>query len=683
MMDNDTAKKRIHELTALIQQYNYHYYVLDDPIVSDAVYDELFRELLELENQFPELKTPDSPTQKLGGAPLPFFNTIHHDIPMLSLDSVLTPPEVCAFEQRIRDKLKSIPADQSIAYVCEPKIDGLAISLLYRNRILERAATRGDGVQGEDITANAKTIKSLPLKLFGDDVPELVEIRGEVFMSKASFMTLNEKAKANQEKIFANPRNAAAGSLRLLDSRITAQRDLSLFCYASGIVSNGSLPETQMEQLNKFESWGLPICPEIKRVDNIAGCIDYFESMLQRRETIPYEMDGVVYKVDRIDWRHELGAASRAPRWAIAHKFPAIESQSRVLDIVFQVGRTGILTPVARLEPVVIGGATVSNATLHNVDILERLDVRINDTVIVRRAGDVIPQIVAVVEPLRPNDSQKFEIPKICPICGAPVVRIQDEVAVRCNAGLVCPAQLKESIKHFSSLRAMNIDGLGSKIIDIFVDIQLIKNPADLYTLSENQIAKLKGFGEKSAKNIILSIEKSKHTTFNRFLYALGIPGVGEISAKTLAKAFLTMDALLNASPEEFEHKRNLGLLPDIGPIVIANILSFFKNQYNRNLIGSLLDSQVCNIHWDTPQQEAVKPHALFGKVFVLTGTLTRLTRDQAKSQLEALGAKVTNSVTNRTDWLVVGSDPGSKLDKAKTLGISVIDEIQFLELIK
>jgi DNA ligase (NAD+) len=657
------------KLRAEITEHNYCYYVLDAPSVPDAEYDRLLRELQALEQQHPELITADSPTQRIGAAPAKAFHEVQHEVPMLSLDNAFSEEEVLAFDRRIKDRLDK---DEDIEYCCEPKLDGLAVSLLYVNGKLERAATRGDGYTGEDITNNIRTIPSVPLHLRGKDYPELAEIRGEVYMPKASFLALNKTAQEHGEKIFANPRNAAAGSLRQLDPRITAKRDLAIFCYGIGKLTGKNLPPHHSEVLKQLAEWGLRTNRETTVVKSIAGCLQFHQKISKKREQLTYDIDGVVYKVNRLDWQRQLGFVARAPRWAIAHKFPAQEEITEILEVEFQVGRTGTLTPVARLKPVFVGGVTVSNATLHNMDEIQRKDVHIGDTVIIRRAGDVIPEIVSVILNKRPPHAKIIKLPKHCPICHADVIRPEGEAAARCSGELYCPAQVKENIKHFASRKALNIDGLGDKLVDQLVEEKLIKNIADLYQLTAEQLANLERMGEKSAENLYQALEKSKTTTLPRFLYALGIREVGETTALNLAQYFQDLTKIMQADEEMLQS------VPDVGPVAAKYTATFFQQQHNLEIIERLLNY---GVHW--PKIIINQNQPLAGKTFVLTGTLNSLTRETATEKLQTLGAKVSGSVSKKTSYVVAGADAGSKLKNAEKLGVAVLDEEAFLKLLK
>jgi DNA ligase (NAD+) len=659
--------KTLEKLRTEINEHNYRYYVLDEPSIPDAEYDRLMRELQVLEQQHPELITADSPTQRVGATPAKVFHEVQHEVPMLSLDNAFDEQEVLAFDQRVKDRLK---IEEDIEYCCEPKLDGLAVSILYINGQLQRAATRGDGYTGEDITNNIRTIPTVPLHLRGKNYPEVLEVRGEVYMPRKGFLELNKQAEKIGEKVFANPRNAAAGSLRQLDPAITAKRPLDFFCYSIG-KSTSALPNTHHEILQQLRDWGLRINSEIVIAKNIQQCLQFYQKILKQREKLAYDIDGVVYKVNRLAWQRQLGFVARAPRWALAHKFPAQEELTEIIDVEFQVGRTGTLTPVARLKPVFVGGATVSNATLHNMDEVQRKDIHIGDTVIIRRAGDVIPEIVSAVINKRPANAKKIKLPKHCPICHADVIRAEGEAAARCSGELFCPAQVKENIKHFASRKAMNIDGLGDKLVDQLVNTKLIHNIADLYQLTVAQLAELDRMGEKSAENIYHALEKSKTTTLPRFLYALGIREVGEATALNLAQYFQDLEKIKHADEE------TLQTVPNIGPVAAKYLASFFQQKHNLEIIERLLKS---GVHW--PKISAAKHQPLLGKTFVLTGSLTTLSREQATEQLQALGAKVSGSVSKKTSYVVAGTDPGSKLKNAEKLGVTVLDEENFLKLL-
>ncbi len=668
------AVKKIESLRDEIRHHNYLYHVLDAPEVPDAEYDRLLRELRDLEAEYPETVTPDSPTQRVGDAPIGAFTTVEHELPMLSLDNAFTADELRDFHRRVLSRLGVDEEDDGIAYAAEPKLDGVAVSLLYVAGRLERAATRGDGRTGEDVTHNARTIDSVPLKLRGSGFPERLEVRGEVYMPRDGFEAYNARALESGEKTFVNPRNAAAGSLRQLDPRLTAQRPLDIYVYSIGIVEGGSLPDRQSAVLDQLTEWGLRSSPDRRVVEGVDGCLAYYEDIGKRRPELPYDIDGVVYKVDSLADQRELGFVSRAPRWAIAHKFPAQEEMTRLLAVDFQVGRTGALTPVARLEPVFVGGVTISNVTLHNIDELNRKDIHIGDTVIVRRAGDVIPQIVSVVASRRPKGAAPVELPERCPVCDSAVVREEGEAVARCTGGLYCAAQQIEALKHFVSRRALDIDGLGEKLIAQLVASERVRSPADLFTLTKEELSEMDRMGEKSASNLVSAIEKARTTSLPRFLYALGIREVGETTAATLAGRFGSLKALTEASDEELQST------DDVGPVVASRIHSFFAESHNRDVIDSLIEA---GLTW--PEHEPRQPAEdgkLGGKTFVITGTLSEMTRDEAKAEIQALGGKVTGSVSSKTDFLVAGEKAGSKLAKANKLDIDVLDEQAFLALI-
>jgi len=647
-----------------INDHNYRYYVLDDPVISDAAFDQLFQELKEIEKNYPDLITPDSPTQRVGAKPLKAFKEVRHTIPMLSLENGFSEEEVIAFDERIHDRLK---ITEPLDYVCEPKLDGLAVSIRYEKGVLVRAATRGDGETGEDITDNSRTIAMIPLRLQGAHYPDVLEVRGEVYMPKKGFEKLNADAEKKGEKIFVNPRNAAAGSLRQLDPRITASRPLAIFFYGVGVVEGVNLPLNHSEILTALKDWGFVVNREIKVVKGIQGCLQYHQSLAMMREKLPYEIDGVVYKVNSLALQNKLGFVSRAPRWALAHKFPAEETSTVIESIEFQVGRTGALTPVARLKPVFVGGVTISNATLHNMDEVQRKDIHIGDTVIVRRAGDVIPEVVSVIKEKRPQGIKAIKLPLSCPICHSHIEQIEGEAVARCSGGLFCPAQRKEAIKHFASRRALNIEGLGDKLVEQLVDGQWVAHVSDIYTLTLEQLASLERMGEKSAQNLLEELEASKKTTLARFLYALGIREVGEATAKQLALHFGDLPPIMKANEEDLQ------VIQDIGPVVAKHITAFFSEPHNREIIRQLLNA---GIHWEKTKRVEQLP--LQGKTFVLTGTLTHLSREEAKEKLEALGAKVAGSVSGKTHYVVVGVDAGSKLKKAKELNIPLLEESEF-----
>lgn len=668
-MSQSTAQ-RMQELEQLLNRYNKEYYENDEPSVPDAEYDKLFRELQTLEKQNPDLKSKTSPTAKVGGKPLAKFNTVKHEVPMLSLDNAFSAEEFAAFSKRIGQKLDE---GTQVTFCCEPKLDGAAVSLLYESGVLVRGATRGDGESGEDITENVKTIRNIPLKLKGD-VPDRLEVRGEVVMPIGAFDRFNEKARQQGEKVFANPRNAAAGSLRQLDSRITAKRPLHFYAYSLGLVSEHTvLPDSHHERLQKLAKWGLPVNSEIERVDSVEGCDSYYEKILERRDSLNYDIDGVVFKVDTIALQEELGFVARVPRWAIARKFPAQEQLTTITGVDFQVGRTGAITPVARLKPVSVGGVTVSNATLHNADEIERLGVRIGDTVSIRRAGDVIPQVVSVLKDKRPENTREITFPKRCPVCDSDVERIEGEAVARCSGGLYCAAQRKEAIKHFASRKAMDIDGLGDKLVDVLVEKDWVKSPADLYRLSKAELATLPRMAAKSAENLKNAITATRETTLARFLYALGIREVGEATAKALARHFKTFDAVQSASSEQLQE------VPDVGTVVAEHIVRFFRESHNENVVKELREF----VHWPEGEEAGdIQSDRLAGNTYVITGTLSTMTRDEAKQALEALGAKVSGSVSKKTTALIAGESAGSKLTKAQSLGLSILSEDELKELL-
>ena len=664
------AARRIAELRQEINHHNHLYYVLDAPQIPDAEYDRLLRQLQDLEAAHPELITPDSPTQRVGAEPLKAFEQVTHAMPMLSLDNAFSAEEVEDFDRRVRERLA---LDEEIEYVAEPKLDGLAISLRYVDGLLVQAATRGDGVSGENVTHNVRTIASVPLRLTGERYPPVLEVRGEVYMPKAEFEALNKRARAKGEKEFANPRNAAAGSLRQLDPRVTAKRKLAMFCYGVGEVTEGHLPDNHFDTLQTLKTWGLRISPDIACVNGVSGLLDYYQKIGEKRAALSYEIDGVVYKVNRLDYRQKLGFVARAPRWAIAHKFPAQEELTTVVDIEVQVGRTGAITPVARLAPVHVGGVIVSNATLHNEDEVRRKDVRVGDTVIVRRAGDVIPEVVSVVLAKRPPEAVPFQMPGRCPVCGSDIVRAEGEAVARCSGGLFCGAQRKQAIKHFASRKAMDIDGLGDKLVDQLVDAGLVHDVADLYSLSRADLVSLPRMGDKSADNLQLAIEKSKTTTLAKFLFALGVREVGEATARSLALHYGTLEAIAAADEEALQH------VPDVGPIVAAHIHAFFRQSHNREVIEKLTRA---GVHWPAVEAPAADAQPLLGQTFVLTGTLTTMSRNDAKARLQALGAKVSGSVSKKTGYVVAGADAGSKLTKAEQLGVAIMSEEALLSLL-
>jgi len=659
---------RAAELRDNIDYHNYRYYSLDDPLIPDAEFDRLLRELESLEDQYPELVSPESPTQRVGAAPAEAFGEIVHALPMLSLANAFEEQELVDFDRRVRERLEV----EQVEYAAETKLDGLATSIRYEAGVLVSAATRGDGTRGEDVTGNVRTIKAVPLRLRGDDFPRVLEVRGEVFMTDQGFRQLNEEQARRQEKTFANPRNAAAGGLRQLDARISAERPLTMYCYGVGDVREGWLPGSHTKILQRLKHWGLRVSPEAAVVEGVEGCQRYYAQVQARRESLGYAIDGVVFKVNDVGEQERLGAVSRAPRWAIAYKFPAEEELTTVRAIDVQVGRTGTLTPVARLEAVQVGGVTVTNATLHNQDEVDRKDVRVGDTVVVRRAGDVIPEVARVVKDRRPRRTRRFYLPDRCPVCDSEVVRNEGEAAARCSGGLYCPAQRKQAVWHFASRRAMDIEGLGEKLVDQLVDAGLVHSILDIYSLDGEQVAGLERMGKKSAANLLAAIDKSRDTTLGRFLFALGIRDVGEATAQSLATHFGDL-ALLRGADEE-----RLQEVPDVGPIVARETVSFFAERHNREV----LDGLVKIIRWPAPSPAQTAGEALSDKRFVITGTLDSMPRDEAKRRLQSLGAKVSGSVSRKTDYLVAGANPGSKRSKAEDLGVTVLDEEAFLALI-
>ncbi|HBM7343862.1 TPA: NAD-dependent DNA ligase LigA [Klebsiella oxytoca] len=668
----ESNEQKLTELRTTLRHHEYLYHVMDTPEIPDAEYDRLMRELRELEAQHPELITPDSPTQRVGAAPLASFSQIRHEVPMLSLDNVFDEESFLAFNKRVQDRLKN---SDDLTYCCELKLDGLAVSILYENGLLVQAATRGDGTTGEDITSNVRTIRAIPLKLRGDNIPQRLEVRGEVFLPQAGFEKINEEARRTGGKVFANPRNAAAGSLRQLDPRITAKRPLTFFCYGVGVLEGGELPASHSARLQQFKFWGLPVSERVKLCHTPEEVLTYYRKVEEDRPNLGFDIDGVVIKVDSLALQEQLGFVARAPRWAVAFKFPAQEQMTFVRDVEFQVGRTGAITPVARLEPVHVAGVLVSNATLHNADEIERLGLRIGDKVVIRRAGDVIPQVVNVVLSERPEETREIVFPTHCPVCHSDVERVEGEVVTRCTGGLICGAQRKESLKHFVSRRALDVDGMGDKIIDQLVEKEYVHTPADLFQLTPGKLTGLDRMGPKSAQNIVDALEKSKETTFARFLYALGIREVGEATAAGLAAHFGTIEALEQASIDDLQK------VPDVGIVVATHVRNFFAEESNREVIAQLRKE---GVRWPAPvvvnAEEIDSPFA--GKTIVLTGSLSQLSRDDAKAQLVALGAKVAGSVSKKTDLVIAGEAAGSKLAKAQELGISVIDEDEMLRLL-
>lgn len=669
----DSIEKQLTQLRTTLRHHEYLYHVLDNPEIPDAEYDRLIRELRELEALHPELVTPDSPTQRVGAAPLSEFTQIRHEVPMLSLDNVFDETSYLAFNKRIQDRLKSTDA---VTLCCELKLDGLAVSLLYEDGILIRAATRGDGTTGENITANVRTIRAIPLKLQGENIPRRLEVRGEVFLPQAGFEKINAEARRTGGKVFANPRNAAAGSLRQLDPRVTAKRPLTFFCYGVGLLEGGTLPGSHYDRLQQFKAWGLPVSDRVRLCHSPAEVLSFYHQVEADRPTLGFDIDGVVIKVDSLALQETLGFVARAPRWAVAFKFPAQEEMTQVRDVEFQVGRTGAITPVARLEPVQVAGVLVSNATLHNADEIERLGLRIGDKVIIRRAGDVIPQVVGVVESERPENAQEIIFPIHCPVCGSDIERVEGEAVARCTGGLICGAQRKESLKHFVSRRALDVDGMGDKIIDQLVDKEYVRTPADLFNLTPGKLTGLERMGPKSAQNVVNALQKAKETTFARFLYALGIREVGEATAAGLAAHFGTLDALMTADIEQLQ------TVPDVGIVVATHVFNFFEEDSNREVIRQLTEE--AGVHWPAPVvvnvEEIDSPFA--GKTIVLTGSLSLMARDEAKDRLAALGAKVAGSVSKKTDLVIAGEAAGSKLVKAQELGITVIDEAEMIRLL-
>ena len=662
------ARQDAARLRGEIERHNYQYHVLDDPLIPDAGYDRLLRTLEDLEHQFPQIATADSPTQRVGSLPLESFVTAEHAVPMLSLANAFSEQEVGDFDRRCREGL----AVESVTYAAEPKLDGLAISLLYEEGAFRMAATRGDGHRGEDVTLNVRAIRSIPLKLLGKGYPAVLEVRGEVYMPLAGFERLNRAQEEKGEKRYANPRNAAAGSLRQLDPRLSAARPLDFFCYGVGRWQRGPMPVTHLATLATLRNWGLRVNPLAREVRGVEQCLAYYADLSAQRAKLSYEIDGVVYKVNDYASQQALGAVSRAPRWALAHKFPAQEEMTVVQRIEVQVGRTGAITPVARLEPVFVGGVTVSNATLHNKEEIERLDVRPGDTVIVRRAGDVIPEVVSVVRERRRRNARRYRFPSQCPVCGSDISADDDGVILRCSGGLYCSAQVKESIKHFVSRRAMDIDGLGAKLVEQLVDTGQVTTAADLYHLTEEELANLERMGDKSAANLMVALEQSQATTLGRFLYALGIPQVGEATAQILAVHFGSLEALAMADATALE------AVPDVGPVVAAGIQRFLAQDHNREVIERLRQA---GVHWPKVQSTVSGDGPFAGTTVVVTGTLSGMSRDQARDWLTAQGAKVTGSVSAKTDYVIVGENPGAKRDQAEQLGVTVLSEAQMQEL--
>ena len=663
-----SLQQQIDTLRQDLRRYEYEYHVLDNPTIPDAEYDRLFHQLKTLEAAHPELITADSPTQRVGAKPLSGFAQIRHEIPMLSLDNAFSDEEFYAFVKRIEDRLIRLP--EPLTFCCEPKLDGLAVSILYVNGILTQAATRGDGTTGEDITANIRTIRNIPLQLLMDNPPARLEVRGEVFMPHAGFERLNQQALEKGEKTFANPRNAAAGSLRQLDPKITSKRPLVLNAYGIGIAEGVDLPNTHYDRLQWLKSIGIPVNPEIRLCNGTDEVLDFYRDIQNKRSSLGYDIDGTVLKINDIALQEKLGFISKAPRWAIAYKFPAQEELTRLNDVEFQVGRTGAITPVAKLEPVFVAGVTVSNATLHNGDEIERLDIAIGDTVVIRRAGDVIPQIIGVLHDRRPADARPIVFPETCPVCDSAIVRIEGEAVARCTGGLFCAAQRKEALKHFVSRKAMDIDGVGGKLIEQLVDRELVHTPADLFKLDLTTLTRLERMGTKSAENALASLEKAKNTTLARFIFALGIREVGEATALNLANHFKTLEALQNADLEALQQ------VPDVGEVVANRILAFWHEPHNVAVVNDLIAQ---GVHWETVETKEVTENRFKGKTVVLTGTLTQMGRNEAKALLQDMGAKVSGSVSAKTDFVIAGDAAGSKLTKAQELGVTVLTEEEFL----
>ncbi|MBF1222594.1 MAG: NAD-dependent DNA ligase LigA [Haemophilus influenzae] len=663
-----SLQQQIDTLRHALRRYEYEYHVLDNPTIPDAEYDRLFHQLKTLEAAHPELITADSPTQRVGAKPLSGFAQIRHEIPMLSLDNAFSDEEFYAFVKRIEDRLIRLP--EPLTFCCEPKLDGLAVSILYVNGVLTQAATRGDGTTGEDITANIRTIRNIPLQLLMDNPPARLEVRGEVFMPHAGFERLNQLALEKGEKTFANPRNAAAGSLRQLDPKITSKRPLVLNAYSIGIAEGVDLPNTHYDRLQWLKSIGIPVNPEIRLCNGTDEVLDFYRDIQNKRSSLGYDIDGTVLKINDIALQEKLGFISKAPRWAIAYKFPAQEELTRLNDVEFQVGRTGAITPVAKLEPVFVAGVTVSNATLHNGDEIERLDIAIGDTVVIRRAGDVIPQIIGVLHDRRPADARPIIFPKTCPVCDSAIVRIEGEAVARCTGGLFCAAQRKEALKHFVSRKAMDIDGVGGKLIEQLVDRELVHTPADLFKLDLTTLTRLERMGTKSAENALASLEKAKNTTLARFIFALGIREVGEATALNLANHFKTLEALQNADLEALQQ------VPDVGEVAANRILAFWHEPHNVAVVNDLIAQ---GVRWETVETKEVAENRFKGKTVVLTGTLTQMGRNEAKALLQDMGAKVSGSVSAKTDFVIAGDAAGSKLIKAQELGVTILTEEEFL----
>ncbi|KAE9525705.1 NAD-dependent DNA ligase LigA [Testudinibacter aquarius] len=669
-MNTQIISQQIEQLRQQLRYHEYQYHVLDQPQIPDAEYDRLLNQLKQLEAEHPQLISPDSPTQRVGAKPLVGFRQITHELPMLSLDNAFSDQDFYAFERRIQERLGRV---EELTFCCEPKLDGLAVSILYLNGVLSQAATRGDGTTGEDITSNIRTIRNIPLQLLSDTPPARLEVRGEVFMPHQAFEQLNQDALQHGQKTFANPRNAAAGSLRQLDPKITRQRHLSLNAYSIGISEGVELPATHYARLQWLKSLGIPINNEIRLCQGSAEVLKYYQDIAAKRDQLGYDIDGTVLKVNAIALQEQLGFVAKAPRWAIAYKFPAQEQLTLLKDVEFQVGRTGAITPVAKLEPVFVAGVTVSNATLHNGDEIERLGVAIGDTVIIRRAGDVIPQIIGIIEDRRPADAKPIIFPQHCPVCGSAIVRIDGEAVARCTGGLFCDAQRKEALKHFVSRKAMDIDGVGDKLIEQLVERELIHTPADLFRLDKITLMRLERMGDKSAQNALNSLEKAKKTTLARFIFSLGIRDVGEATAQNLANHFKTLEAIRAADQEQLKQ------VQDIGEVVAMRVYLFWQEEHNRSVVEDLLAQ---GVHWEAVEEKEISDNPLKGKNVVLTGTLTQMSRDQAKAYLQQLGCKVSGSVSAKTDYLIAGEKAGSKLSKAQELGISVLSEAEFLALV-
>ncbi|MCJ8298200.1 MAG: NAD-dependent DNA ligase LigA [Pseudomonadales bacterium] len=672
-MSVDNIPEEIQQLSEEIDLHNYRYHVLDEPTVPDAHYDKLFKQLKAWESENPALVSAQSPTQRVGARPNSGFGQITHEMPMLSLDNAFNSAELSDFDVRLRDRLGR-SADKPLEYACEPKLDGIAVSLLYEDGLLIRGATRGDGVKGEDITHNVRTIPSIPLKLRGTGYPQKLEVRGEIYMLKAGFKAMNEKAVKSGDKTFVNPRNAAAGSIRQLDPRITATRPLEMCCYSIGVVRGGEMPADHYATLQLLNQWGLKINPYLQKSNGITDALDYIEKMQQLRTELPYEIDGLVFKVNNYNLQQRLGFISRAPRWAIAYKFPAQEEITQVEQVEFQVGRTGAITPVARLTPVFVGGVTVSNATLHNMDEIARLELKVGDWVVVHRAGDVIPKVVRVILDKRPEDASEVEFPDACPVCQSAIVRIEGEVISRCSGGLTCTAQRKEALVHYVSKKALDIDGLGEKLIDTLVSKEMVTKFDDIYYLSKTNLMRLERMGDKSVDKLLATIERTKHTSLEKFIYALGIREVGEAPARNLAREFGYLARIIDADVERLEQ------VADVGPIVAKHIVSFFAQPHNLEVIDNLRSAGVT---WPEAEPVVEDELLLAGKVYVLTGTLEQMGRSEAKAYLQELGAKVSGSVSKKTDCLVAGAAAGSKLKKAQDLEIEVLTEQQFVDFLK